>query len=116
MKKTLQQKCTTITTLLSSPNSTTHSTYPTPRKIPKRYLARTFRLNQDDGMRQKQINLKRIHIRSIIEAEKGGDEDDNEEAKQLSIKHKIYLKKKLFKRLTYVGMSSFFHLNWIEEL
>ena len=108
MKKTPQQNFTTT--------NITPSASPTPRKIPKRYLARTFRLNQDDGMRQKQINLKRIHIRSIIEAEKAGDEDDDEEAKQLSIKHKICLKKKLFKRLTYVEMSSFFHLNWIEEL
>ena len=94
----------------------TSSPHPTLRKIPNKYLARTFNLNQDDGMRQKQINLKRIHIRSIIEAEKADDEEDNEEAKQLAIKHKICHKKKLFRGLTYVAMSSFFHLNWLEEL
>ena len=101
--------------LFSPQGNTVPSAHPVPTKIPKRYLARTLHLNQDDGLRQRQINIKRIHIRKLIEADKEKNDDDNGNVKQLSTKHKICHRKKLFKGLTHIDMRSFYQLYWLEE-
>ena len=61
----------------------------------------------------KYINIKRIRIRGLIE---GDMPFLGKKVRQFSTKSKVILKKKLFKGLTNLQMSSFFRFNWLQEL
>jgi len=75
-------------------------------------------LNKDDGNILRRFNIKRLHIRKIVEIERGKEDywTMEKKRKQLEHLHRICLKKKLFKGLTSVRIYSLSHPYWIQDL
>ena len=88
------------------------------KPLSPKYLRRTLYLNKDDGNILKRFNIKRLHIRKIVEIERGKEDywTMDKKRKQFEQLHRVCLKKKLFKGLTSVRIYSLSHPYWIEGL
>jgi len=81
-------------------------------KTSYRYLQRTLRLSQEKDKHLIKLSIKRIHIRKLIEAHRHHHVNDD----FLTASQRKCLKKKLFRNLTHIQISSLYNRYWIEDI
>ncbi len=79
-----------------------------------RYFRRTFHLNTGDSINALKLNLKRIHIKKLVEVDNYCVEGSDAEKKRLEA-NKRCLKKKLFKYFTDLHLLYLNTSDWLEE-
>jgi len=104
------------TTKQSKPNEPQPQPQPAIPRIPSssfQYLRRTLHLDQDDGGSLIKLNVKRIHVKKLLQKDRSGS---IQKLEQLRRTHRKCLKKSFFKALTTAHFKSLHDFYWIEDL